>query len=72
MSWKRQLVKIGGLISRRERDRYRDLEEAIRVHLAMEEQENLEAGVSAEGAHYAALRRFGNVTLSEEGSRMLR
>ena len=35
----------------------------------MEEQENLEAGMSAKEAHYAALRRFGNVTLAEERSR---
>jgi hypothetical protein len=67
MSWKRQLVNIDGLISRRERDR--DLEEEIRVHLAMEEQEKLEAGVSAEEAHYAALRGFGNVALTKERSR---
>jgi len=35
----------------------------------MEEQENLESGMSAEEAHYAALRRFGNVTLAQERSR---
>jgi len=35
----------------------------------MEEQENLDAGMSPDEARYAALRRFGNVALIEEGSR---
>jgi len=35
----------------------------------MEERENLEAGMPPEEAHYAALRRFGNVTLAQERSR---
>ena len=35
----------------------------------MEEQENLESGMTPEDAHYAALRRLGNVTLAQEGSR---
>ena len=35
----------------------------------MEEQENLESGMAPEEAHYAALRRFGNVTLTQEKSR---
>jgi hypothetical protein len=35
----------------------------------MEEQENLESGMPPDEAHYAALRRFGNVTLAEETSR---
>ena len=46
-----------------------DLEEEIRTHLAMEEQENLESGMPPEEARYAALRRFGNVTLTQERSR---
>jgi predicted permease len=35
----------------------------------MEERENLESGMSPKQAYYAALRRFGNVTLAREGSR---
>jgi hypothetical protein len=35
----------------------------------MEEQENLESGMSQEEAHYAAVRRFGNVTSAQEKSR---
>jgi predicted permease len=46
-----------------------DLEEEIRAHLEMEAQENLESGMPPEEAHYAALRRFGNVTLAQERSR---
>jgi putative ABC transport system permease protein len=46
-----------------------DLAEEIRSHLEMEEQENLESGMPPEEAHYAALRRFGNVTLAQERSR---
>ena len=46
-----------------------DLEEEIRSHLEMEEQENIESGMPPEEAHYAALRRFGNVTLAQERSR---
>jgi predicted permease len=46
-----------------------DLAEEIRAHLEMEEQENLESGMPPDEAHYAALRRFGNVTLAQERSR---
>ena len=33
----------------------------LSLHLAVEEQENVEARMSPDEAHYAALRRFGNV-----------
>ncbi|MGO8785889.1 MAG: ADOP family duplicated permease [Terriglobia bacterium] len=46
-----------------------DLAEEIRSHLEIEEQENLESGMTPDEAHYAALRRFGNVTLAQERSR---
>jgi hypothetical protein len=46
-----------------------DLGAEIRAHLEIEERENLEAGMSPEEAHYAALRRFGNVALAQERSR---
>jgi len=36
-----------------------ELEEEIRTHLQVEEQENLESGMSPAEARYAALRRFG-------------
>ena len=67
MSWRRQLAKFRALFRRSRR--VADLEEEIRSHLRMEEQENLESGMPPEEAHYAALRRFGNVTLAQERSR---
>jgi predicted permease len=67
MSWRRQLAKFGALFRRRKP--VEDLAEEIRAHLEMEEQENLESGMPPEEAHYAALRRFGNVTLAQERSR---
>ena len=67
MSLRRGLSKLGALFRRRKP--VDDLEEEIRSHLAMEEQENLESGMAPDEAHYAALRRFGNVTLAQERSR---
>jgi putative ABC transport system permease protein len=67
MSWRRHLAIFGALFRRRKP--VDDLEEEICAHLEMEEQENLESGMPPEEAHYAALRRFGNVTLTQERSR---
>jgi predicted permease len=67
MSLRRGLSKFGALFRRRKP--VDDLAEEIRSHLRMEEQENLESGMPPEEAHYAALRRFGNVTLAQERSR---
>jgi len=67
MSWHRELAKFGALFRRRKP--VDDLAEEIRLHLEMEEQENLESGMPPEEAHYAALRRFGNVALAQERSR---
>jgi putative ABC transport system permease protein len=64
MSWRRELAKLGVLFRRRKP--VDDLAEEIRAHLAMEEQENRESGMSPEEAHYAALRKFGNVTRVKE------
>ncbi len=67
MSWRREFSKIRRFMSRvNETD---DLEEEIRSHLKMEEQENLEAGMPQAEAHGAALRQFGNVTRAQEQSR---
>ncbi len=66
MSWRRHLAKLGALFRRPKP--VDDLEEEIRAHLQMEEQENLESGMSPEEARYAALRRFGNVALAQERS----
>ena len=67
MRLRRELSKLGTVF--RGGKPVDDLEEEIRAHLAMEEQENLEAGMPPEEAHYEALRRFGNVTLTQERSR---
>ena len=66
MGWRRQIAKFRGLFGRGRRAS--ELREEFYAHLAMEEQENLESGMSPEEAHYAALCRFGNVTLVQEGS----
>ena len=67
MSWRREVAKLGALFHRPKP--VDDLAEEIRSHLEMEEQENLESGMPPDEAHYAALRRFGNVTLAQERSR---
>jgi putative ABC transport system permease protein len=67
MSWRREFSKLGALFHRPELAD--DLKAEIRSHLEMEERENLESGMPPDKAHYAALRRFGNVTLAEERSR---
>jgi predicted permease len=67
MSWRRELSKIKALLGRSQPAG--DLDEEIRAHLNMEVQENLEAGMSREEAHYAAKRKFGNVTIAQERSR---
>jgi putative ABC transport system permease protein len=66
MSWRRHLARLRHLF---DRETPNDLGNEIREHLQMEEQENLDAGMSPEEARHAALRRFGNVTLAEEKSR---
>jgi putative ABC transport system permease protein len=67
MSWRRNLAKLVALFRRPKT--MDDLEEEIKTHLQMEEQENLESGMSPEEARHAALRRFGNVTLTQQRSR---
>jgi len=67
MIWHRELAKLGALFRRSKPAD--DLAEEIRAHLEMEEQENRESGMAPEEAHYAALRRFGNVTMTQERSR---
>ena len=49
--------------------RERDLEREIRGHLALEEEEQRDAGMAPEEAPYAARRAFGNVTRSKEVAR---
>jgi hypothetical protein len=67
MTWRRTLCKLGALFRRQKP--LDDLEEEMRAHLELEAQENLEAGMSPDEAHYAARRRFGSVALAQERSR---
>ena len=47
-----------------------DLEEEMRLHLELREQEQIQAGLSSREARQAASRRFGNATLLMEKSHM--
>ncbi len=67
MNWQRHFAKLGALF--RGSNPSDDLEEEIRTHLEMEEQENRERGMTPEEARYAALRKFGNVTRVKEETR---
>ncbi len=46
---------------RRRKRRRDDLDQDIRNHIECETQDNIDRGMSAEEAHYAAMRKFGNV-----------
>ena len=46
-----------------------DLDQEIRDHIQRETQNNIECGMSPEEAHYAAMRKFGNVTRIKEETR---
>jgi hypothetical protein len=67
MSLRQLLARIGTPFRRQKLEA--DLAEEIRSHLEMEEQENLNSGMLPDAAHYAALRRFGNVTLIQDTCR---
>jgi predicted permease len=47
----------------------RDLRDEMRLHCELREQQNVEAGMMPDEAHYAAERRFGNALLLKEVSR---
>jgi len=61
----REFAKLRRLLALRRQD---DIAQEISIHLAMEEQENIHAGMPEEEARYAALRKFGNVTAASERS----
>jgi hypothetical protein len=56
----------------RRKNMLNDLDQDIRDHIERETQDNIDRGVSAEEARYAALRRFGNVTRVKEYTREFR
>src|SRR5438045_4687992 len=58
MNWWRKLqVRLRALFQKRKLDA--GMDEEMRSHIEMQTQENLDAGMSPEGARYAALRQFG-------------
>jgi putative ABC transport system permease protein len=69
MGWWRELGYVIGRLDRRRAEA--ELDEEIRTHLELETEQNIEAGMSPEEAQYAALRAFGNVSLSKEDSRTM-
>lgn len=70
MSWRRALAKLRFLFRRGPDDlKEDDLAEEIRAHLAMEETENIAAGMDLEEARHQARRSFGNVRPAAERSR---
>jgi predicted permease len=46
-----------------------DLDQDIRDHIARETQDSIDRGMSPDEAHYAALRKFGNITRVKEDTR---
>ena len=53
-------AKVKALFKRKQLDR--DLEDELAFHLTMREAKNRERGIDKQEAHYAARRKFGNVT----------
>ena len=60
-------LRIKALIERRQLDR--DLQDELNFHLAMREERLQAGGLSPEAAHFASLRRFGNLTSVQEACR---
>ncbi|MFZ0878113.1 MAG: permease prefix domain 1-containing protein, partial [Candidatus Acidiferrales bacterium] len=69
MNWMRELARrLKMLMHRRQFDA--DLEEEMRLHLELRQQEHLASGMTPDDARAAARRRFGNVTSLTEKSRV--
>ncbi|MGA2371472.1 MAG: ADOP family duplicated permease [Candidatus Korobacteraceae bacterium] len=60
-------LRLRALFRRRQLDQ--DLDEELRSHLEEQTQGYIELGLSAEDAHYAALRDFGNLELAKQNCR---
>jgi hypothetical protein len=54
---------------RRRKRMMEDLDRDIREHIETETQDNIDCGMPPEEARYAAVRKFGNVTLVKEDTR---
>jgi predicted permease len=69
MNWLRELRRrLRMLIHRRQFDT--DLEEEMRLHLELRQQQQIECGMAPDDARAAARRAFGNVTSLKEKSHM--
>jgi predicted permease len=60
-------MRLRALFRRRQLDQ--DLDEELQLHLEEKTQELIDSGMSAEEAHFAALRDFGNVELTKQNCR---
>jgi predicted permease len=69
MNWLRELARrLRMLVHRRQFEV--DLDEEMRLHLELRQQEQLQSGMTADDARAAARRRFGNPTALREKSRI--
>lgn len=69
MNWLRELARrLRMLMHRRQFET--DLEEEMRLHLELRQQQQMECGMAPEDARVAARRGFGNVTSLKEKSRL--
>src|SRR5215813_13105961 len=69
MSWPGELArKIGALLRRRRLSA--ELEEEMRLHLELRQEEKMQAGMAPAEARRAARRQFGNTTLRKEDSQL--
>jgi predicted permease len=67
MDWLRELARrLNMLLHRRQFEA--DLEEEMRLHLELRQEEHLQSGMTADDAQAAARRRFGNTTYLKEES----
>src|SRR5438105_14443663 len=61
--------KAGRQIMSRRKRMLEELDQDIRDHIERETQDNIDSGMPPEEARYAAIRKFGNVTLVKEETR---
>jgi predicted permease len=70
MDWLRELARrVNMLMHRRQFDA--DLDEEMRLHIELRQQEQLQSGMAADDARAAARRRFGNTTYLKEESHIV-
>src|SRR6266699_6876584 len=68
MQWSQRIRRrLQGLFRKRQLDA--DMAEEMRAHIEMRTRENIEAGMSADEARYAAMRQFGWVESVKETCR---